>query len=458
MLTGEENEILSRVGPGTLMGNLLRRYWTPACLSVEVAADGAPVRVRLLGEDLVAFRDSEGKVGLFDQHCPHRGASMYFGRNEECGLRCVYHGWKFDVDGNCVDMPSEPRPFADRIKIPSYPTHESGGIVWTYMGPPETITPFRDFGTESLADDETMVWKVFWDCNWIQAIEGNIDTAHISHLHQYFGARDLPDDGSDKPGYPSRAWTWKAWWHDRAPRVEVVDEWYGFRYAGIRRTPNGHRYIRSTAYTIPYATVIAKIPFDTLQIFVVPVDDHTNVRYAFTTQRSARLDGYGGGAMPALPYARVGRQEGVLSRGYTAANDYLIDREFQKVSFSGIRDFMSQDMAVTESMGPIYDRTKEHLGTTDIAVTRMRQLLLDAARGLAGGKDPPGLGGQGDFRSIRSAEKIIAEGEDWRTLGTDEDPAVRAAMAELAGEQGFEVAGPGAGRPAVQNHLQAEVE
>jgi len=156
MLTKEDNEILTRVGPGTPMGNLLRRYWLPALLSSEVPApDSPPIRVRLLGEDLVAFRDTDGNVGLFVQSCPHRGASLFFGRNEECGLRCVYHGWKYDVDGNCVDMPSEPAEsnFKSKVRVTAYPTHESGGIVWTYMGPQEKMPGFRDFGSESVPRD-----------------------------------------------------------------------------------------------------------------------------------------------------------------------------------------------------------------------------------------------------------------------------------------------------------------
>src|SRR4029453_2391546 len=206
MLSQADNEILTRVGPGTPMGEGLRRYWTPALLCEEVPEpDAPPVRVRLLGENLVAFRDTTGRVGLIQENCPHRGASLYFGRNEECGLRCPYHGWKFDADGACVDMPSEPpsSTFKDRVRARAYPTHESGGIVWTYLGPADTMTPFRDFGTETLPPDRIVATKLRTTCNWIQTMEGNLDTAHISWLHQFAAAADIPDDGSDKPGYPS---------------------------------------------------------------------------------------------------------------------------------------------------------------------------------------------------------------------------------------------------------------
>src|SRR5919201_5426701 len=197
MLSHEDNDILCRVGPGTPMGNLLRRYWTPAALSSELReSDCVPLRVRLLGENLVAFRDTEGKVGLVAENCPHRGASMFFGRNEECGLRCPYHGWKFDTEGNCVDMPSEPptSTFKYRVKIPSYPVHESGGIIWTYMGPRDKMTPCRDFGTETLPEKHLYARKQHTTCNWVQAMEGNFDSAHISWLHQWNGVADLPDD------------------------------------------------------------------------------------------------------------------------------------------------------------------------------------------------------------------------------------------------------------------------
>jgi phthalate 4,5-dioxygenase len=439
VLSEQDNAVLTRVGPGTLMGNLLRRYWTPALLSEELPAAGAPpVKVRLLGEDLVAFRDDEGKIGLVDEHCPHRGASLYFGRNEDCSLRCVYHGWAFDTEGNCTDMPSEPRPFADRIKLTAYPTHESGGVVWTYMGPRETMTAFRDFGTESLAPENVSVSKLHSTCNWVQAMEGNIDTAHISHLHQFEGIDDIPDDGSDAPGYPANALSWKFWRHDRAPRLEVDDTWYGYRYAGIRTTPNGHTHVRVTAYAIPYSTMVAGIPFTSGNGMFVPIDDENCWRYNITTQPRLNPRNLGGaGLFLAAPFttpfmrSRAGGA-GEIARQWTAENDYGIDREVQRTStFSGISDFVSQDLMVTESMGPIYDRSKEHLGSTDASIIRMRNVLLNAARALAEGKTPPALAGDGDFRDIHGAEKILEQGEDWRLLGTEADPVVREARGEL---------------------------
>ena len=431
MLSNEENELLTRVGPGTLMGNLLRRYWTPALLSAEVAeVGGAPARVRLLGEDLVAFRDTSGKVGLLKEHCPHRGTSLHFGRNEACALRCVYHGWAFDREGNCVDMPSEPRPFADRIKATAYPVHESGGIVWTYMGPRETMGPFRDFGTESLADEVVSATRQETACSWLQSMEGIVDTAHISFLHQFAAVDEIPDDGTDAPGYPSSAMSWRFWRHDRSPRLEIEDTWYGFRYAGLRSTPNRHVHARVTACCLPYSLVVAAIPFSTRHGIRVPIDDERSNCFQLVTHPPANPHGYGGidqwGVSPFTAPFRTARNT-VLPRGLRLDNDFGIDRAAQRsYSFSGVSDFNSQDFMVTESMGPIYDRTEEHLGSTDVAVIRLRTVLLEAARALAQGKEPPAL--HGDFTGIRGAEKVLEAGEGWRGLGTDDDPVVREAL------------------------------
>jgi phthalate 4,5-dioxygenase len=432
VLSAEDNEILTRVGPGTPMGNLLRRYWIPACLSSEIAEpDGPPARVRLLGEDLVAFRDTDGRIGLLEEACPHRGASLFYGRNEECGLRCTYHGWKFDVTGQCVDQRSELRPFADRIKAASYPVRESGGIVWAYLGPRASMTPFRDFGTESLPPSLMTANKEVIYCNWVQSMDGDLDTAHISNLHQFDAIGDIPDDGTDKPGYPSGYQSMRFWRHDPRSLIEVDDTWHGFRYAGIRVTPNGYRHARVTAYIFPASTIIAQIPFSTRQIFVVPADDTTTHRYNFTTQPPQNPRGYGGPVFftyPAYPFEMM-PPNGVVPRKYSRANDYLIDRGAQKgVSYSGIADFRSQDAMATETAGPVYDRTREHLGSTDVALIRMHRLLLRAAKALAAGAgdELPAL--TGDFRSIRGAEKVLADGEDWRPLGTNDDPVVREAL------------------------------
>ena len=434
MLSAEDNETLTRVGPGTPMGNLLRRYWIPACLSSEIGQpDGAPARVRLLGEDLVAFRDTRGAVGLIEERCPHRGASLFYGRNEECGLRCTYHGWKFDVSGQCTDQRSEIRSFAHRIKTTSYPVRESGGIVWAYLGPESSMTPFRDFGTDALAPSLIAANKETIYCNWVQSMDGDLDTAHISSLHQFDAIDDIPDDGTDKPGYPSGYLSMKFWRHDPRALIEVDETWHGFRYAGLRVTPNGYRHARISAYIFPASTIIAQIPFSTRQIFVVPCDDHTTLRYNFTTQPPANPRGLGGPVFfsyEKYPFEML-PPNGVVPRTYTRENDYRIDRFAQKgLSYSGIADFRSQDAMATETAGPIYDRTTEHLGSTDVALIRMHRRLLRAAKSLAddAAAPLPALGGAGDFRAIRGAEKILGDAEDWRVLGTDADPTVAEAL------------------------------
>jgi phthalate 4,5-dioxygenase len=443
MLSKEDNEILTRVGPGTLMGNLLRRYWTPALLSSEIPEpDSPPVRVRLLGEDLVAFRDSKGDVGLFPQSCPHRGASLFFGRNEEEGLRCVYHGWKFDSTGACVDMPSEPAEsnFKNKVRVQAYPTRESAGIVWTYMGPPETMTGFRDFGSESVPREKWFAAKNIGYCNWVQRMEGNLDTSHISWLHQFKGAHDYPDDGTDQAGsYPSFDTSIKIWAHDRAPRLEVEEDWYGYKYAGIRTTPNGNTHVRVTAWAIPYTSVVANIPFVSGGGLAVPIDDESCYFYFWSKQPSeadvlaARLSGVEGkGLFDNTPYVNrrgpgVNRMRAFQGqREFRPDNDYQVDRDLANtVYFSGVRDFGSQDLMVTESPGKIWDRSKEHLGTTDKSILTMRRILLKAAKDLANGVEPPATDPSLPYTEIRGAEKVLAPGEDWRRLGTKDDPLYR---------------------------------
>ena len=429
MLTREDNEILTRVGAGTLMGNLLRRYWLPACLSCEIPEpDCPPVRVRLLGEDLVAFRDTRGQVGLLEEHCPHRGASLFFGRNEECGLRCVYHGWKFDTTGQCIDQRSERQSFASRIQTTAYPVHESGGILWAYLGPPATMTPFRDAGTDALGPEQWTANKETVDCNWVQSMDGDVDTAHISNLHQYNAIDDLPDDGTDRPGYPSHFMSMKLWRHDPKPLIQLEETWYGFRYAGIRETPNGHRHARITAFLFPSTTMIGFVPFTTRQIAVVPADDEHTYRYNFDTLPPEQRPDLGGPAFfnaPGYPFQML-PPKGVVRRTHRIENDYQIDREAQRrATYTGISDFRSHDMMATETAGRIFDRTREHLGSGDRALVKMHKLLIDAAKGLAAGSEPPALAGAGDFRSIHGAEKILGPDEDWRLLGTNDDPTVQ---------------------------------
>ncbi|MDE3074889.1 MAG: Rieske 2Fe-2S domain-containing protein [Chloroflexota bacterium] len=435
MLSVEDNELLTRVGPGTPMGKLMRRYWMPALLCAELPEpDSTPVRVRLLGEDLIAFRDTNGKVGVLAQNCPHRGASLFFGRNEECGLRCVYHGWKFDVEGSCVDMPNEPAEssFKHKVQAVAYPAHESGGIVWVYMGPRDMRPPFRDFGSESLPREQWQASKQISYCNYAQAMEGNLDTAHISFLHRSLKDVGTPADDTDRPGYPSAAISTLTRARDRSARIEVENTSYGFRYAGIRTTPNGYRHVRMSVFVMPIATFVAAIPFGSQCLMMVPIDDHTCWRMGFATHASTGLSAASVFTRPVAQAA--GRVPGVIQRSALPENDYLIDRQAQRTeSYTGITGIGTQDLAVTESMGPIYDRTSEHLGTTDGAIIRMRQMLIRAARELERGADPPGLDPSYPYDEIRSAEKILAPEEDWSLMATRRDERF---LEELAAARG----------------------
>jgi phenylpropionate dioxygenase-like ring-hydroxylating dioxygenase large terminal subunit len=410
MLTREENDRLTRVSPGTPMGDLFRRYWIAAALSSELPEpDGAPVRVRLLGEALIAFRDSDGRVGLVDAFCPHRRAPMFFGRNEECGLRCVYHGWKFDRHGVCVDMPSEPPDslFKTKVHITAYPTHEAGGVVWTYMGPPALQPPLPDFEYLRAPETHRYVSKSVEDCNWLQALEGGIDTSHSSFTHN----NDIHNTGLVRNA-------------DTAPVLEVERTGYGFRYAGIRRVRD-EQYVRVYHYIMP-ATQFRGFVLDwdgsiratpTLRgHFWVPIDDETTATYNWMYAYDP--------AIPLTPEYNLqsetnsGRGPGDVLPDFrmrkNLANDYEIDRQLQKTkTFTGITGLHSQDYAVQEGMGKICDRTLEHLGTSDRAIITARQLLFEALDALRDGAPLRGAD-SAPYRDLRAVDLMIPGTARWQ--------------------------------------------
>ncbi len=422
MLSSEDNELLCRVGRGTPTGNLLRQYWIPALMSNELPEpDGPPARVRLLGENLIAFRVTSGKVGLIQNHCPHRGASLFFGRNEEEGLRCVYHGWKFDCEGACVDMPSEPEEsnFKSKVRATAYPCVERNDLIWTYMGPRETPPPLPDIEPNMLPRGEYVVQKALRECNWFQGLEGDIDTGHLSFLH--LGALK-PED--TKPG--SFDYYLVA---DRAPRYEVVDTEFGTSYGAYRPAEADTYYWRLAHFLFPFYTMIPTGILG-MQILVrawVPVDDEHIMFWSLSVPRS-RQGGGGAGSAAALPTA--GRSTATAlgfdylpdSTDWTGKfrltqhkdNDYRIDRKAQRTeSFTGIAGIHTQDQAVTESMGPIYDRTQEHLGSSDAMVIRTRRRVIHAAEALrARAVVPPGVDDPAVYR-YRSGGVILQRGADW---------------------------------------------
>ena len=417
MFTKEDNELLTRTGPGTPMGELMRQYWVPALLSSELAGpDCAPVRIRLLGEDLIAFRDSQGRVGMLGNHCPHRGASLFFGRNEESGLRCVYHGWKYDVTGQCVDMPSEPPEsnFKQRVKATAYPCTERGGLVWTYMGPRSEPPPLPNIHANMLPEGEGDAWAAMRECNWLRGMEGEVDTAHFGFLHQITDPDYDPPPGSYEY-YMER---------DRAPKYSIQETEYGTFYGAYRPAEADSYYWRIAQFLMPFFTMIPTGQLGT-QIVTrawVPLDDeHTMFWMLSRPQRGP--DGqllqplgttaeFASGAPPLLP-----NTSDWLGRFRTAGNsenDFLIDRELQRTrSFTGVKGIYMQDQAVTESMGAVYDRSQEHLGSADHMVVRTRLFLLQAVKAFRDQGTVPVTVDHPELYEVRSGGTILPRDVDW---------------------------------------------
>jgi phthalate 4,5-dioxygenase oxygenase subunit len=416
MLSKEENDLVTRVGPGTPMGSLMRQYWLPAMLSSELPRpDSDPVRVLLLGEKLIAFRDSSGQVGLIQNHCPHRGASLFFGRNEEAGLRCVYHGWKFDVSGACVDMPNEPAEsdFRSKIRAVAYPTRERGGIVWAYLGPRSDPPPLPDLEPNMLGD-QSVVTAAQRECNWLQGLEGDIDTGHLAFLH--YGSVQPEDNPPGTFAYYSVK--------DRAPRYQVVETPGGAMYGAYRPADEGRQYWRVAQFLFPFYVMI---PTGVMGIQKwarawVPMDDE---HMMFFDMHSA--DNFGPPPSQSDPArATIDRPPMPMQPNSTdwygrfrlvqdASNDYQIDRGRQRrgEEFTGIAGIHVQDQAITESMGPICDRSRERLGTSDVMVIRVRRRLAEAARALADGSvTPPGVDEPHVYR-VRSGGFFLEPGQDW---------------------------------------------
>jgi phthalate 4,5-dioxygenase len=419
MLTAEENNLLCRVEGPAPMGRLMRAHWIPICMSEEVAEpDGTPVRARLLGEDLVVFRDSDGRLGVVGEHCPHRRASLALGRNEESGLRCLYHGWKIDVDGNVVEMPSEPQAscLAAKVKHTAYHNEEAGGFVWVYMGQGEP-PPFEPPAWAPSPTTRTSIVKMRIGANWAQVLEGAIDSAHSSTLH----ATDMPPARVE--GARATATVWPRPSTDKAPRLVVQPTDFGFRYAAIRRPikdAGTHDYIRVTLFVAPYTVLIPPNNLYDLSILNIPLDD-THTMFYFI----AWSDREGGGIDQEAWRKFCGAQPGVdLDRDYrhrrNRDNGYLQDRQAMKLGdFTGMRGIPTQDMSMWETMGPIADRSSERLGASDVAIVEFRRLMVDAVRSQANGE--PALATPGrrpPYVALRSFEGIVSKDTDWKTLGT----------------------------------------
>jgi len=419
-VTEAEHEFLTRVGAGTPMGNLLRQYWIPALQSADLPEkDGPPLRMRLLGENLVAFRATDGRVGLIDHVCPHRCASLFFGRNEENGLRCLYHGWKFDVEGRCVDTPTEPAgsTLKERIRITAYPCAERNGIIWTHLGPQhEHPPPLPELGWAMVGPTRRGALRYQRECNWLQAMEGDFDSAHLGLLHLAFDP-ELQATAADKQAkidyYRNIARM------DKSPVLDVRDTDVGVMYGARRNAGDGKYCWRVTQFLLPFYTSVPGFGGKNRDKVWVPLDDeHTMVWEPYWSSirdlSEEEQRGWEGRVGPSGFLPDTSDWLGRCRFAGNARNDYLQDRVRQKrVNFSGMENVAPiQDAAVQESMGAICDRTKEHLGASDAAIVRMRRRLLNVAKDLAQDIVPPGAQNPGLYRK-HGDQLLLGENDSW---------------------------------------------
>ncbi|NLS03478.1 aromatic ring-hydroxylating dioxygenase subunit alpha [Rhizobium sp. P32RR-XVIII] len=414
MITAEQNEYLCRTGPGTPMGNLFRRYWIPALMANELPGPNCdPVRVSLLSERLIAFKDSDGKIGLMDEFCAHRGVSLWFGRNEEGGLRCPYHGWKYDTTGQCVEVPSEPPSsgFCQKIQLKSYPCVEFGGVIWTYMGPPEEKPEIPVFEWAQVAPEQRYLSKRWQECNYLQAMEGGIDSSHVSFLHSGDLHRDPLHRGTDGSKYARSTST----------TFDIHESAAGLLIGARRKAEPGFHYWRVTQWMMPFYTLIPPYKGNALNGHAwVPMDDYNCMAWTMTFHPTRALSPQeleamenGHGVHPTLI-------PGTFRPTANIDNDYLMDREAQrqKIHYSGIKGIAIQDSSLQESMGAIADRSRENLVSTDNAIIMARMRMRKAAKALEAGKGtPPGI--EPATQLVRSASFILPEDGAFKETALD---------------------------------------
>lgn len=426
MLSASDNKVLTRVGPGSPMGDLMRRYWIPAVLSKEVDAGGKPHRTRLLGEDLLVIRMSSGDVGVFPPSCPHRGASLFFGRNEDQGIRCVYHGWKFAADGTCVEMPSEPPEsnFHEKVRLKAYANRERNGVIWIYMGPHQNDPPaLPELEWNLVAEQHSYVTKRIAQNNYMQTIEGEIDSSHSGFLHSSF-SNPYRLDTKQEQGMVYKM-------RDRHPRFEVVDTDYGVLIGARRNAEEDSYYWRITQFLFPFHTIIPPYGHDPLFSghAYIPMDDTHVIALCFTYNpvrplteaeldylMHARHDGQQG-LHPTvdafLPFIK-NRPEGAWWPKDHIDNDFNVDWELQSTTqFSGLPGTWPQDSGMQETMGTIADRTTEHLGVSDTGIIRVRRSLVAAAKALNEHGIEPVSAHDSSVYKTRSASVVLPRDENW---------------------------------------------
>jgi len=423
MTTANDSIELTRVGPGTAMGGLMREYWIPALMSSEIARGGVPVRLMLLGEKLIAFRDDTGRVGIMDHRCPHRCASLFLGRNEEGGIRCIYHGWKFEVTGRCLDMPNvQPlQDFKHKVRAKAYPTIERAGVVWVYMGQrAKKVPPLPAFEILDVPDAEVGVTLIQRDCNYLQALEGDIDTSHFGFLHAGHVVADTLVD--DDPILHTVA--------IRTPDYHIADAAWGTTYAGYRTAGPGRTSWRFGNFLFPFWTQVPNGEFGQhVQIRGwVPLDDSHTMYWVIWWKRGlSALNQDAPSFKDGTPIGGMGRRNEFLPNtsdwlgrfrlAANASNDWGVNRAAQRDNsiYSGIESIHLQDQAVTESMGAILDHSFEHLAPSDLMITRTRRRLLMAARALRDkGVAPPGAEDVEVFRNARGGYFVGTDKSGWR--------------------------------------------
>ena len=415
MLRKEQNDLLTQTGPGTPMGRMFRLSWQPALLASELPENECPpVRVKLLSERLLAWRDTQGRYALTDEFCAHRGVSLWFGRNEENGLRCPYHGWKYDHTGQCIEVPSEPTEsgFCKKIKLKSYPLVERGGVLWTYMGPPEQQPPLPEWEFAVVPADRSFTSKRLQESNWLQAMEGGIDSSHVSFLHR----GDLNSDPMFK-GARGNQYNLS----DSRPVFEVVESPGGLYIGARRNAENGHYYWRITQWVMPSFTLIPPRGNHSIHgHFWIPVDDEQCWTWSFDYHPTRALTDEEVAAMRAGKGIHAKTIPGTYLPVANRHNDYLMDRAAQKAgtTYSGIEGFAMQDASLQESMGPIVDRTKETLVSTDSGIIMARQRLLRAIKAFEEeGMLPPGV----DLvhQRVRSAAVVLPPDQPFKDAARD---------------------------------------
>jgi phthalate 4,5-dioxygenase oxygenase subunit len=424
MLKAEVNQLLTQTGSGAPAGELFRQYWLPALLAEELPEnDCPPVRVKILAERLIAFRDSQGRYGLTDEFCAHRGVSLWFGRVEECGIRCAYHGWKYDVTGQCLDVPSAPE-FARKVKLASYPLVKVGDILWTYMGDPEKRPAPPEFEFTQVAPEQTYTSKRWQESNWLQALEGGIDSSHVAWLHSG-GLKSDPLFKGTKGNEYSMG--------DLKPFFEVADADCGLFVGARRDAEEGNYYWRITPWVMPSFTMVPPrgdhpvhghfwVPIDDENCWVYTFDYHP-IRALRPDELQAMKDGHGVHSRNVPGTYRPQENKDV---------DYLMDRAAQKRGemFSGIRGIAQQDASLQESMGPIVDRTKERLVATDTGIIKARKKLRTAIEALRDeGLTPPGV--DPAHHHVRSAAVVLPQAESFIEACRD-DVAVRPGVAHAS--------------------------